>query len=249
MRDSTKDIELWQGDCLELMKDIPDKSIDMVLCDLPYGTTSCKWDTILPFDELWKQYKRVLKVSGCVILFGTQPFTSHLILSNLQWFKYELIWHKSKCGSGFTAKYRPLAKHENILVFANGKTTYNPQLIQGEPYKRQHKKTETKVNNHGIGFAHTKNDIFSINTGFRYPESVQFFQQQWRRQDQVHPTQKPVSLMEWLVKTYSNEGETVLDNCMGSGTTGIACKNTNRKFIGIELDEKYFKIAKDRINK
>jgi site-specific DNA-methyltransferase (adenine-specific) len=195
---------------------------------------------------LWEQYKRIIKNNGAIVLFGTQPFTSILIQSNLKMFKYELIWHKSKCGSGFTAKYRPLAKHENICVFGKNKITYHPQKVQGIPYVRKHTANETKINNHKIGFKNT-DGIISSNDGFRYPESVQFFQQNWRRQDQLHPTQKPIELMEWLIKSYSNEDDIILDNCMGSGTTGVAAINTNRNFIGIELNEEYFNIAKKRI--
>jgi site-specific DNA-methyltransferase (adenine-specific) len=241
-------IKLLQGDCLELMKDIPDKSVDMVLCDLPYGTTACKWDSAIPFEFLWEQYNRIVKKHGVVALFGTQPFTSKLIMSNLKHFKYEIIWHKSKSGSAFTAKYRPIAKHENICIFCKGTAKYNPQLVKGEPYSRIHKKSEAKINNHNIGFKHSDNEeVVSVNTGFRYPETVQFFQQKWRRQDQLHPTQKPVDLLEWLIKSYTIEHDVVLDNCMGSGSTGIACLNTNRDFVGMELNEEYFSVAKTRI--
>ena len=239
------DFKLWQGDCLELMKDIPDKSVDMILCDLPYGTTACKWDVVIPFEPLWEHYKRIIKTNGAVVLFGSEPFSSHLRLSNLKWFKYDWVWEKSKSGSAFTAKYRPVNKHEMISVFAKGKTRYNPQMAEGKPYTRYHDISECDVNNHGIGF--NRRSVVSINDGFRYPITVQFFQQKWRRQDQIHPTQKPIALCEYLIKTYTNECETVLDNCMGSGSTGVACFNTNRNFIGIEKDEKYFNIAKERI--
>lgn len=238
-------IKLLHGDCLELMKDIPDKSIDMVLCDLPYGTTACKWDSIIAFELLWTHYNRIIKNNGCIALFGTNLFAYKLALSNEKMYKYEIIWHKSKSGSSFTAKYRPVQKHENILIFGKGKIFYKPQLEIGEPYYRKRKENKgDKTNNHKLGLI---SESETINDGFRYPSTVQFFQQKWRRQDQVHSTQKPVELLEWLIKSYTLEGETVLDNCMGSGSTGVACINTNRNFIGIEKDDKYFGIAKNRI--
>ena len=241
--------KIYNMDCLEGMKFIPDKSIDCIICDLPYGTTACSWDSVIPFDELWKHYDRIIKDNGAIILFGVEPFSSALRLSNIKWYKYDLIWKKSKSGSAFCAKYRPISKHENISIFSRGKmkTTYNPQMIQGEPYKRTHKISECDINNHKIGF--NRKEIVSVNDGFRYPDTILDFPQKWRRQDQVHPTQKPVELIEWLVRTYSNEGDIVLDNCIGSGTTAIACINTNRHFIGFELDTKYFDIAMNRINK
>ena len=238
---------LYNGDCLELMKDIPTGSVDMILCDLPYGTTACKWDTVIPFAPLWAQYKRIAKPNAAIVLFGSEPFSSHLRMSNLKMFKYDWVWHKSKSGSAFTAKFRPVNKHEMVSVFTAKVPTYNPQKTVGTPYSRVHDTTECDVNNHGMGFNRRKVDTH--NTGFRYPTTVQFFQQKWRRQDQLHPTQKPVALMEYLIRTYTNEGETVLDNCMGSGTTGVACANTGRNFIGIEQDAKYFEISSERIYK
>jgi site-specific DNA-methyltransferase (adenine-specific) len=230
------------------MKSIPDRSVDMILCDLPYGTTACKWDTIIPFEPLWEQYNRIIKDESAVVLFGSEPFSSYLRMSNIKSFKYDLVWQKSKSGSAFTAKYRPVNKHEMISVFSKGgkKTKYNPQMTKGEPYKRTHKISEVDINNHQIGF--NRKEVVSVNEGYRYPITILDFPQKWRRQDQVHPTQKPVELLEWLIKSYTNEGELVLDNCMGSGSTGVACLNTNRKFIGIELDEGYFNIAKKRID-
>ena len=240
-------IELYNEDCLIKMKDIPDKSIDMILCDLPYGTTACKWDTIIPFEPLWEAYKRIIKHDGAIVLFGNEPFSSFLRLSNLKMFKYDWIWEKSKCGSAFTSKYRPQQKHETISVFGNGKINYFPQMTQGTPYYRKRKaNTGSKPNNHNLGVV---SESETINIGERYPKTVQFFQQKWRRQDQVHPTQKPVALMEYLIRTYTKEGETVLDNTMGSGTTGVACVNLNRRFIGIEKDEGYFKVSQERIQK
>lgn len=240
-------MELYCGDCLEVMKSIPEHSIDMVLCDLPYGTTSCRWDTPIPFDALWTQYRRIIKPNCAICLFGSEPFSSALRMSNLKEFKYDWVWEKSKSGSAFTAKYRPVCKHETISVFSmNGKKTqYYPIMEAGEPYRRTHKISECDVNNHGIGF--NRREVESVNDGFRYPTTILKFQQKWRRQDQMHPTQKPVELCEYLIKTYTNEGMTVLDNCMGSGTTGVACLNTGRAFIGIEKDAHYFEVARQRI--
>ena len=242
-----KEDNLWlmKGDCLERMQEIPDGSVDLILTDPPYGTTACKWDSVIPLEPMWEQLKRIIKPNGAIVLFGSQPFTSVLITSNLKMFKYEWIWQKSKSGSAFTAKYRPVNKHENILVFGKGTISYYPILTEGEPYSRKHDTSECDVNNHKIGF--NRKTVKTENNGFRYPITVQQFQQKWRRQDQLHPTQKPVDLMEYLIKTYTNENETVLDFTMGSGTTGVACMNTGRKFIGIELDNTYFKIAVNRI--
>jgi site-specific DNA-methyltransferase (adenine-specific) len=229
------------GDCLEVMKDIPDKSIDMILCDLPYGTTACKWDTIIPFEPLWEQYKRIIKDNGAIVLTASQPFTSALVMSNIKMFKYEWIWGKSKCGSPLSAKYRPMAKHENILVFGKGVIKYNPEMLLGKPYKRDF--TPAKLNNHKFGIKGAKTN----NSGTRFPDTILFFQQKWRRQDQIHPTQKPVALFEYLIKTYTNEGDLVLDNCAGSGTTGVACQNLNRNYILIEKEQEYCDIIKERV--
>ena len=241
----TQNIQLYQGDCLEVMKNIPDKSVDLVLTDPPYGTTACKWDSVIPLEPMWKELKRIIKKNGAIVLFGTEPFSSQLRLSNLDWFKYDWIWEKSKCGSAFTSKYRPQSKHEIVSVFGKGRVNYYPQMEDGEPYKRTRKVNNgDKPNNHKLGVT---SESETVNTGYRYPSTVQFFQQKWRRQDQIHPTQKPVALMEYLIKTYSNEGDVVLDFCAGSGTTGVAAKNLNRNFIGIEMDEGYFKRASSRI--
>ena len=230
-----------QGDCLELMKTIPNKSIDAIICDLPYGTTACKWDSIIPFEPLWAQYKRIIKDKGNIVLFGAGLFAYKLALSNEKMFRYDIIWEKSKCGSPLTAKYMPLKKHEHILIFGQSAAKYNPQMFEGAPYKR--KWTENKNNSMEYGIK----GVETNNTGTRHPITVVRFAQKWRRQDQIHPTQKPVDLLEYLVKTYTNQGDTVLDNCMGSGTTGVACKNLGRKFIGIEQDANYFEIASKRI--
>lgn len=235
---------LLLGECLDLMRSLPEGSIDLVLCDLPYGTTACSWDSPIPLDALWSAYRRVCKPNAAIVLTATQPFTSVLVTSNLASFKHEWIWHKSKSGSAFTAKYRPLAKHESVLVFGRGKITYNPQMTLGAtPYRRQ--RGTDAINNHRLGLG--TNPSETINDGSRYPISVQFFQQKWRRQDQVHPTQKPVALMSYMIETYSNPGDTVLDNCMGSGTSGIAAAETGRRFVGIEQDAGYYAIAERRI--
>ena len=236
-------VTLWQGDCLELMKNIPDGSVDLVLCDLPYGTTRNKWDSIIPLDSLWEQYKRVIKDNGAIVLFSAEPFTSLLITSNIQWFRYDLIWSKTQGSDFLNANRKPLRSHENICVFYKKQPTYNPQKTDGKPYKA--KSGETTSTNFGKfnGNHYTENK-----DGKRCPLSVLRFTGEHSRGKQ-HPTQKPTDLLEWLIKTYTNEGETVLDNCMGSGSTGVACVNTNRRFIGIELDEGYFNIAKERIEK
>lgn len=243
-------IELFYGDCIKIMTDLIQKGIkvDAIICDPPYGTTQCKWDIVIPFESMWKCLKEIRKEGCPIVLFGTEPFSSYLRISNIKEFKYDWVWKKSKSGSAFTAKYRPVNKHEMISVFGKGTLNYYPQCTEGEPYKRNLviDDYDEDKNNHKIGF-HKKGVVID-NDGFRYPITVQEFQQKWRRQDQVHPTQKPIELMEYLVKTYSQEGDTVLDFTMGSGTTGIACKNINRNFIGIEKDLKYFEIAENRIN-
>lgn len=234
-------IQIKQGDCLELMKEIPDKSIDMILCDLPYGTTACKWDSVIPFEPLWGGYLRVIKDNGAIVLFGSEPFSTELRHSNLKMYKYDWVWNKKKAGNIFLAKYQPMKIHENIMVFGKGKVNYFPIMIPREKIK--------KSKNYGTGetmggnrvkedkvYTYTKKNPISI---LEFSNAVQ--------KGKVHPTQKPVALLEYLIKTYTNEGETVLDNCMGSGSTGIACINTNRNFIGYELDEHYFQIAKERI--
>jgi len=197
---------------------------------------------LIPFEELWKQYKRIIKKDAAILLFGTEPFASHLRLSNLKMYKYDWVWKKSKSGSAFTAKYRPVSKHEMILVFGFGRTRYFPQKTPGKPYRRKHDTTECDVNNHNIGF--NRRLVHTENEGFRYPITVQEFAQKWRRQDQLHPTQKPVELCEYLIKTYTSEGDVVLDNCAGSGSTLKAAKNIGRGFIGIEKEKKYYELCK-----
>ena len=234
-------VQLYKGDCLEIMKDIPDKSIDMILCDLPYGTTQNKWDSVIPFDELWREYKRTIKDNGVIVLTSQGIFTAKLILSNEKWFKYKLVWEKSKATNFLNAKKQPLRKHEDICVFYNKQPKYNPQMTEGEPYDKGIRKNQLTGSYGEFNPVHVKSE------GKRYPTDVVYFKTAESEGKVYHSTQKPVALLEYLIKTYTNEGELVLDNCMGSGSTGVACLNTNRKFIGIELDENYFNIAKERI--
>ena len=235
------DCQLMLGDCLERMKEISDGSIDMILCDLPYGTTQNKWDSIIPLSELWKQYERIIKDNGAIVLTAQTPFDKVLGVSNLRLLKYEWIWRK-EAGTGFlNAKKAPLKDHENVLVFYRRPPTYNPQMLAGKSYASRYSSKNLGSDNYGN--AQEIEPVSKIYEG-RYPKSVLDFP---RDKSKVHPTQKPVALFEYLIKTYTNEGETVLDNTMGSGSTGIACVNTNRKFIGIELDEKYYDISCKRI--
>jgi len=234
--------KIYNMDCLEGMKYIDDKSIDMILCDLPYGTTKCKWDIVIPFEPLWEQYERIIKDNGAIVLFGSQPFTSALVMSNLKLFRYELIWQKTLATNFMLVKKQPAKKHENILVFYKKQPTYNPQMEIGKPYKDKPRKRTVGIH----GNAETIKKAIN-NEGTRYPSSVQLFSN--GNNGNVHPTQKPVELCEYLIKTYTNENELVLDNCIGSGTTAIACINTNRNYIGFELDKEYYEIAKNRINK
>ena len=238
-------IELLQGDCLKLMQDIPDKSIDMILCDLPYGTTACKWDSSIPFDKLWKQYKRIIKDDAAILLFGSEPFSTELRHSNLEMYKYDWIWDKKKSSSALNCNYQPLKTHEIISVFGkmattyskNGNMKYNPQGII--PCEKVNERNSNKAD-----IFHSSTNIPTIQKYTNYPKSILSFS---RENKCVHPTQKPVALLEYLIKTYTNEGDLVLDNCMGSGSTGFACITTNRNFSGIELDENYFNIAENRI--
>ena len=237
-----KDIELWQGDCLELMKDIPSKSVDMILCDLPYGSTKLKWDTIIPFEPLWEQYERVIKDNGAIVLTARQPFTSMLITSNEKIFRQTWVWDKVIGVNFMNAKKMHIQGFEDICVFYKKLPTYNPQMEEGIPFEDSRKtKHRTETEALGSRAKYTPQN----NIGTRYPKGIIRFSA--RNNKPLHPTQKPVPLFEYLIKTYTNEGELVLDNCMGSGTTGVACKNLNRKFIGIELDESYFNLAKERI--
>ena len=234
-------IDLRFGDTIEQMKLIPDKSIGLICADLPYGSTANKWDSIIPLDSLWEQYQRILQPKGNIILFGAGLFAFKLALSNEKLFRYDMVWKKSKCGSPLTAKYMPLKKHEMILVFGESASYYIPRFTEGKPYKR--KWTPNKVNNMKYGIV----GVVTDNKGTRHPTTVLDFPQQWRRQDQLHPTQKPLELLEWIVNGYSKETDIVLDNTFGSCTTGIACINTNRNFIGIENNKEYFNISLKRV--
>ena len=239
------------GDCLEVMKDIPDKSIDMILCDLPYGTAACRWDVVIPFEPLWEQYKRIIKDNGAIVLTASQPFTSYLIMSNIKWFKYELIWEKEK-GSDFgNANIKPMKAHENIIIFANGKTIYNKQYKKGTPYERKPAKNFIKgqrLEREAFISVPRANGLVN-KTGDRVQTSViKISRDNISFGTNLHPTQKPVALFEYLIKTYTNEGDLVLDNCAGSGTTAIACLNTNRNYILIEKEPEYIEIINNRIN-
>jgi len=245
-------IKLLHGDCLERMKEIPDKSIDMILCDLPYGTTVCKWDTIIPFDKLWEQYERIIKDNGVIVLNSTQPFTSKLINSNIDNFKYCWYWKKKNAPNYPHAKNMPLKIIEEICVFSKNKIghisqlkdkrmRYNPQGLINCNYCRKGNRGKA---NEDLYIRPSHNKIQKIEYK-NYPNSLLEFDYDYS--SQIHPTQKPVALLEYLIKTYTIEGETVLDNCAGSGSTGVACINTNRNFIGIEKDDKYFEVAKKRI--
>lgn len=228
-------------DCLEGMKNIEDKSIDMILCDLPFGTTQNKWDTVIPFDKLWEQYNRIIKENGVIALCCVEPFTSMLIMSNLKNFKYKVIWEKSKATNFLNAKKQPLRKYEEVAIFYKKPPTYNPQMKQGEAYNKGVRKDQLTGSYGDFKPVEVKSD------GLRYPNDVLYFKTAESEGKVIHPTQKPISLCEYLIKTYANENELVLDNCMGSGTTAIACINTNRNYIGFEMDNTYFELANKRI--
>lgn len=238
-------VEIYNGDCIEIMKEIPDRSIDLILCDLPYGTTKCSWDIIISFDDLWKQYKRIIKDNGAIVLFGQEPFSSLLRTSNLDMYRYDIYWEKERLTNIMQVKKRVGKTIETISVFYKNQPTYNPQMI-----KYDGKPRSNKVKNGKLGKLVDDNNDKSVreyvDTGYRYPTQVWKFKRDTLTSN-LHPTQKPVALLEELIKTFSNEGDTILDNCMGSGSTGVASINTNRNFIGIELDENYFRIAKERI--
>ena len=241
---------IYNEDCLEGMKRIPDKSIDMILCDLPYGTTACKWDTVIPFEPLWEQYERVIKDNGAICLFGSEPFSSALRMSNIKDYRYDLIWEKERPTNIFVMKKQFGKVHENISVFYKTQPTYNPIMEASlQPKNNKNNKSQNGFMNEIKTFGKTKTKISKeYNNELRYPRSVLKFSR-GTKSNGLHPTQKPVALCEYLIKTYTNEGETVLDNCMGSGTTAIACINTNRNFIGFELDPAYCAIAEERIKK
>lgn len=241
---------LMLGDCLDLMKTLPNSSIDMILCDLPYGTTACAWDAVIPFEPLWREYKRVAKANAAIVLTASQPFTTTLIASNMQMFRYSWVWVKNVPGGFAQAKNKPMPKHEDILVFSEGKTGHVTQCKKRVPYFPQGLTAYGKTVKNSTGHrasafesrANAKREYVQEYTN--YPSSVLEFDVQ---REGVHPTQKPVALMEYLIRTYTSEGDVVLDNCMGSGTTGVACMSTGRKFIGMERDPEYFAIAERRI--
>ena len=233
-------IDIKNGDCLELMPYIPPQSVDMILCDLPYGSTKNKWDTIVPFDKLWEQYNRIITSNGVIALFCDGLFMANLMLSNTKMWRYNLIWNKNRGCDFLNANVKPLKSHEEIAIFYKKKPVYNKQFWYSTPY------APTKNGSLSDNYGDRKSAWSESKNGERNPLSILSFN---RDASRVHPTQKPVALLEWLIKTYTNEGMTVLDNCMGSGSTAIACINTNRNFIGMELDENYFEIAKERIDK
>lgn len=244
------EIDLQQGDCLKLMKQIPDGGVDFVLCDLPYGITANKWDVVLPFDKLWEQYNRIIKEHGCIALFGREPFSSELRLSNKKMYRYDWVWNKVNGGNPLLAKKIPMNVTENISIFYKKLPTYNPIKETKDPKNlRNRKKHATFGDNYASGMTDTsKSDIPGTK---KYPKNIINIDC-WSRElnhkaKRFHPTQKPILLLEYLIKTYTNEGMTVLDNCMGSGSTGVACVNTNRNFIGYELQPEYFEIAQNRI--
>ena len=242
-------ITLWQGDCLELMKDIPNESVNMVLCDLPYEETDNKWDKHIDLNLLFSEYRRIIKKDGCIALNGSMKFGVQLYLAAPDLYKYEWIWEKDNGTNAPNVNYQPFRIHEYIFIFGEGRISngtripmkYNPQKTDGKPYRQKSGRISENWSNSSLHSIITDNI-----TGLRHPKTIQKFN---RDKNKVHPTQKPVALCEYLIKTYTNEGDVVLDNCMGSGSTGVACVNTNRNFIGIELDNTYFEIAKERINK
>lgn len=236
----TKGIKLINGDCLEIMKNIPRGKIDMILCDLPYGTTACKWDNVIPFEPLWEQYNRIIKKHGAIVLTASQPFTSALVMSNPKGFKHEWVWDKVRPSGFQVAKYKPMQRHENALVFTSKgeRVNYFPIMeLRDKPVKGH---VASSSESSPLKYSDGKTRIYT----HKNPQSIIVFP---KPNKTIHPTQKPVALLEYLIKTYTSEGELVLDNCMGSGSTGVAAININRKFIGIELEQNYFDIAKNRI--
>lgn len=235
---------LYLGDCLDVMPTLPAASVDLILCDLPYGTTQNKWDSVVSFEPLWAQYIRVLKVGNAIVLTASQPFTSALVMSNPTWFRYDWSWHKSNATGHLNAKKMPMRQHEDILVFADRMPPYNPQMFEKEKPRAAQRTVKSKGS-----YGDAAEGIFrTVPIEMGYPRSALNFSTAYHaREAGLHPAQKPVALMEYLIRTYTNEGDTVLDNCMGSGTTGVACKNTDRKFIGIERDPTYFEIARKRV--
>lgn len=243
MKIKTDNYEIYNGDCLEVMDKLIEQGVkvDAIITDPPYGTTACKWDIVIPFDEMWGRLNKLIKDNGAIVLFGSEPFSSKLRCSNLKNYKYDWVWNKKLAGNGILAKKQPLKIHENVIVF-NSKI-YIPQMTTGKLRKKLTNNLKISEINGGDG---VKRATETFNDQY-YPTSIQEFSMANLRRNRLHPTQKPVDLLEYLIKTYTNENETVLDFTMGSGSTGVACVNTNRKFIGIELDDKYFEIAEKRI--
>lgn len=247
----TNKIDLYNQDCFDVFEQLPDASVDMVCVDPPYGTTSIEWDKTLDFNKMWDELDRIMKPKSPIVIFGSQPFTSLVIASKVDWFRHELIWNKNKCGSPGLSKYRPQKIHENIMVFSKDSGfTYNPIMEEGDPYHREAKDKEKGygkgINSHGYGFK----KVFTggTNTGTRYPKSILHASRNFSAQQTIHPTQKPTNVLNWLIMTYSNPGATVMDFCMGSGSCGVSAKMTGRNFIGIEKNEDYFKYCESRIN-
>jgi len=240
-------LDLRCGDCLEVMKEIEDNSIDLILCDLPYGTTSCSWDIVIPFDQLWNEYKRIRKDNSAIVLFGQEPFSSYLRISNINEYRYDVYWQKERITNIMQVKNRFGKDTETISIFYKKQCAYHPQMIEYHGAKRGNKVKDGKLGKL-VDDSNNKNPFEYIDSGFRYPTQILKFKRDILTSN-LHPTQKPVELIEYLIKTFSNENDLILDNCMGSGTTGVSCVNTNRSFIGIEKDPKYFEIAQDRISK
>ena len=244
-------MKLYKGDCLEVMKGIEAGSIDAIITDPPYGTTACKWDSVIPFDLMWEQLNRIIKPNGAIVLFGSQPFTSALLMSNVKNFRHQWQWVKTKPTGAFSAKYMPMKANEDILVFGLNKVNYYPIMVKRTEaeFKASYRKNDSKSWGNNIQ-GHKDNLIIrkpKEEQWYKYPTNILNIKKDTKRNGKGHPTQKPVALMEYLIKTYTNESETVLDFTMGSGSTGVACVNTNRNFIGIEMDNKYFNIAEQRI--
>ena len=240
-------IALYHGDCLDLMHEIPDGSVDAIICDIPYGKTSCKWDVVIPFEPMWAALKRIIKPRGAIVLFGSQPFTSALVMSNPKMFRDELIWEKSKATGHAACKIKHLKAHENVLIFADGRVTYNPQKQPGKPYKSPYSKHGNKYAEQQDRAYNTGSVRYDNKDGLRYPRSILRFSDAYYKDGHYHPTQKPVALLEYLIRTYTNEGETVLDFTFGSCTAGVAALNTKRRFIGIERDDTYYALGVQRV--
>jgi site-specific DNA-methyltransferase (adenine-specific) len=247
-------INLYNENCFNTFQKLPNQSVDMVCVDPPYGTTSIEWDKTLDFKQMWFELERICKPKANIIIFGSQPFTSLVITSKIDWFRHELIWNKNKCGSPGLAKFRPQKVHENIMIFSKESGgTYNPIMEEGDAYKREAKNKEkgygTGLNRHGYGFGNNdKPYLGGENYGTRYPKSILHASRNFSAQQTVHPTQKPTNVLNWLIMTYSNSEDTILDFTMGSGSCGVSAKLTGRNFVGIEMSKTYFDIAEKRIN-